>query len=81
MMRPVRRIERAEQASAGLLLLPPVAGGASRQASVRAGLLALEQRAPELTALDSWLQAEREIWGTMAAVSLEACSSAEPRSF
>jgi len=36
-----------EQAAAGLALLPPVPGGASRQASVRAGLAALEQRSPE----------------------------------
>jgi 2-C-methyl-D-erythritol 4-phosphate cytidylyltransferase/2-C-methyl-D-erythritol 2,4-cyclodiphosphate synthase len=34
-------------ASAGLNLLPPVLGGATRQASVRAGLEALEARRPE----------------------------------
>jgi 2-C-methyl-D-erythritol 4-phosphate cytidylyltransferase / 2-C-methyl-D-erythritol 2,4-cyclodiphosphate synthase len=33
---------------AGLALLPSVAGGSTRQASVRAGLEALEQRRPEL---------------------------------
>jgi hypothetical protein len=41
----------------------------------------LEQRSSELTALDSWLQAEREIWETMAAGPLQACSSTHPRSF
>jgi len=35
-------------ASADLALLPPVHGGASRQASVRAGLEALEPHRPEL---------------------------------
>jgi 2-C-methyl-D-erythritol 4-phosphate cytidylyltransferase/2-C-methyl-D-erythritol 2,4-cyclodiphosphate synthase len=35
-----------ETAAAGLRLLPPVAGGSSRQASVRAGLEALSSRAP-----------------------------------
>ena len=39
---------RYEAASAGLDLLPPVLGGATRQASVRAGLEALEVRRPEL---------------------------------
>ena len=37
-----------EAAAAGLKLLPPVAGGASRQASVRAGLEALSARAPDI---------------------------------
>jgi 2-C-methyl-D-erythritol 4-phosphate cytidylyltransferase/2-C-methyl-D-erythritol 2,4-cyclodiphosphate synthase len=37
-----------EAASAGLALLPPVAGGATRQASVRAGLEALASHQPEL---------------------------------
>jgi 2-C-methyl-D-erythritol 4-phosphate cytidylyltransferase/2-C-methyl-D-erythritol 2,4-cyclodiphosphate synthase len=37
-----------EAASAGLDLLPPVLGGATRQASVRAGLEALEARRPEV---------------------------------
>lgn len=37
-----------EIAAAGLRLLPPVAGGASRQASVRAGLEALSPRAPDI---------------------------------
>jgi 2-C-methyl-D-erythritol 4-phosphate cytidylyltransferase / 2-C-methyl-D-erythritol 2,4-cyclodiphosphate synthase len=36
------------QATAGLRLLPPVNGGATRQASVRAGLEALEPRAPDI---------------------------------
>ncbi len=36
------------QATAGLSLLPPVNGGATRQASVRAGLEALEPRAPDI---------------------------------
>src|SRR2546423_10681802 len=35
-------------ASAGLALLPPVHGGASRQASVRAGLEALQPHGPDL---------------------------------
>jgi 2-C-methyl-D-erythritol 4-phosphate cytidylyltransferase/2-C-methyl-D-erythritol 2,4-cyclodiphosphate synthase len=35
------------EATAGLSLLPPVEGGATRQASVRAGLLALEAHAPD----------------------------------
>src|SRR5438552_12548858 len=35
-------------AAAGLNLLPPVAGGATRQASVLAGLEAIAARAPEL---------------------------------
>jgi len=39
---------RYAAASAGLDLLPPVLGGATRQASVRAGLEALEVRRPEL---------------------------------
>jgi 2-C-methyl-D-erythritol 4-phosphate cytidylyltransferase/2-C-methyl-D-erythritol 2,4-cyclodiphosphate synthase len=37
-----------EAASAGLALLPPVFGGATRQASVRAGLEALAPRRPDL---------------------------------
>src|SRR3954453_3223878 len=37
-----------EAASAGLDLLPPVLGGSTRQASVRAGLEALEVRQPEV---------------------------------
>jgi len=37
-----------EAAVSGLRLLPPVAGGASRQASVRAGLEALTARAPDI---------------------------------
>ena len=37
-----------EAASAGLNLLPPVFGGATRQASVRAGLEALAPRRPDL---------------------------------
>jgi 2-C-methyl-D-erythritol 4-phosphate cytidylyltransferase/2-C-methyl-D-erythritol 2,4-cyclodiphosphate synthase len=37
-----------EAASEGLALLPPVFGGATRQASVRAGLEALASRKPEL---------------------------------
>ena len=32
----------------GLRLLPPVLGGATRQASVRAGLEALDARAPDI---------------------------------
>jgi 2-C-methyl-D-erythritol 4-phosphate cytidylyltransferase / 2-C-methyl-D-erythritol 2,4-cyclodiphosphate synthase len=36
------------QASAGIRLLPPVFGGETRQASVRAGLEALESRNPDL---------------------------------
>jgi 2-C-methyl-D-erythritol 4-phosphate cytidylyltransferase/2-C-methyl-D-erythritol 2,4-cyclodiphosphate synthase len=44
----IRMDDRAlfEEATAGIGLLPPVAGGATRQASVRAGLEALEGRAP-----------------------------------
>jgi 2-C-methyl-D-erythritol 4-phosphate cytidylyltransferase/2-C-methyl-D-erythritol 2,4-cyclodiphosphate synthase len=37
-----------EAAAKGLRLLPPVSGGASRQASVRAGLEALAARAPDI---------------------------------
>jgi len=37
-----------EAAAKGLRLLPPVSGGASRQASVRAGLQALAARAPDI---------------------------------
>jgi len=37
-----------EAAARGLRLLPPVSGGASRQASVRAGLEALAGRAPDI---------------------------------
>jgi 2-C-methyl-D-erythritol 4-phosphate cytidylyltransferase/2-C-methyl-D-erythritol 2,4-cyclodiphosphate synthase len=37
-----------ETAAKGLRLLPPVSGGASRQASVRAGLEALSARAPDI---------------------------------
>jgi 2-C-methyl-D-erythritol 4-phosphate cytidylyltransferase/2-C-methyl-D-erythritol 2,4-cyclodiphosphate synthase len=40
--------ERCRQATAGLETLPPVVGGATRQASVRAGLEALSARAPEI---------------------------------
>jgi 2-C-methyl-D-erythritol 4-phosphate cytidylyltransferase/2-C-methyl-D-erythritol 2,4-cyclodiphosphate synthase len=50
-IQPVIRMEdRAlfEAATAGISLLPPVAGGATRQASVRAGLEALEPRAPDI---------------------------------
>jgi 2-C-methyl-D-erythritol 4-phosphate cytidylyltransferase/2-C-methyl-D-erythritol 2,4-cyclodiphosphate synthase len=39
---------RFSEASAGLDLLPPVLGGATRQASVRAGLEALASRAPDI---------------------------------
>src|SRR4051812_5843339 len=41
-------MELYEAASAGLDLLPPVLGGSTRQASVRAGLEALEARRPEV---------------------------------
>jgi 2-C-methyl-D-erythritol 4-phosphate cytidylyltransferase/2-C-methyl-D-erythritol 2,4-cyclodiphosphate synthase len=37
-----------EAAAVGLRLLPPVSGGATRQASVRAGLEALSARAPDI---------------------------------
>jgi 2-C-methyl-D-erythritol 4-phosphate cytidylyltransferase/2-C-methyl-D-erythritol 2,4-cyclodiphosphate synthase len=37
-----------DAASVGLRLLPPVLGGATRQASVRAGLEALDARAPDI---------------------------------
>ena len=37
-----------DEAAAGLATLPPVAGGATRQESVRAGLEALEQHDPEI---------------------------------
>jgi 2-C-methyl-D-erythritol 4-phosphate cytidylyltransferase / 2-C-methyl-D-erythritol 2,4-cyclodiphosphate synthase len=37
-----------EAASSGLQVLPPVPGGATRQASVRAGLEALTRRAPDI---------------------------------
>jgi 2-C-methyl-D-erythritol 4-phosphate cytidylyltransferase/2-C-methyl-D-erythritol 2,4-cyclodiphosphate synthase len=37
-----------DKAAAGLRLLPPVAGGATRQASVRAGLEALNAAAPDI---------------------------------
>src|SRR6185437_10466924 len=37
-----------ETAARQLRLLPPVSGGATRQASVRAGLEALSQRAPDM---------------------------------
>ena len=49
-VQPVIRMEDGtlfEEAAAGLAVLPPVAGGATRQASVRAGLEALARRAPE----------------------------------
>src|SRR5713226_1438231 len=39
---------RYEQASAGLALLPPVFGGATRQVSVRNGLEALAARRPDI---------------------------------
>jgi 2-C-methyl-D-erythritol 4-phosphate cytidylyltransferase/2-C-methyl-D-erythritol 2,4-cyclodiphosphate synthase len=41
-------IRRFEDASIGLNVLPPVFGGATRQASVRAGLEALASRKPDL---------------------------------
>jgi 2-C-methyl-D-erythritol 4-phosphate cytidylyltransferase / 2-C-methyl-D-erythritol 2,4-cyclodiphosphate synthase len=41
-------VERFEEAAAGLKVLPPVFGGATRQASVRAGLEALAARKPQL---------------------------------
>src|SRR5215470_6137083 len=41
-------VQRFEDAAVGLEVLPPVFGGATRQASVRAGLEALAARAPEL---------------------------------
>ena len=50
-IQPVIRMEDRplfEEATAGINLLPPVAGGATRQASVRAGLEALEIRAPDI---------------------------------
>src|SRR5690349_17773958 len=40
--------EAYEGAAKGLRLLPPVLGGATRQASVRAGLEALSTRAPDI---------------------------------
>jgi 2-C-methyl-D-erythritol 4-phosphate cytidylyltransferase/2-C-methyl-D-erythritol 2,4-cyclodiphosphate synthase len=50
-IQPVIRAEdraQYDEAVVGLALLPPVAGGATRQASVRAGLEALAPRAPEI---------------------------------
>jgi 2-C-methyl-D-erythritol 4-phosphate cytidylyltransferase/2-C-methyl-D-erythritol 2,4-cyclodiphosphate synthase len=50
-IQPVIRLEDRslfDEAAAGLTLLPPVAGGATRQASVRAGLEALAARAPDV---------------------------------
>jgi len=50
-IQPVIRMEDRslfESATAGIALLPPVAGGATRQASVRAGLEALEGRRPDV---------------------------------
>jgi len=46
----IRPEDRAlfDAATAGLRILPPVAGGATRQASVRAGLAALAARAPDI---------------------------------
>src|SRR5215475_8167833 len=41
-------VNRFEDAASGLKLLPPVFGGATRQASVRAGLEALAARKPDL---------------------------------
>ena len=41
-------VEMFTAAATGLDLLPPVYGGATRQASVRAGLEALERHAPEI---------------------------------
>src|SRR5262245_27723631 len=41
-------VDRFEDAAAGLRLLPPVFGGATRQASVRAGLEALAAHEPAL---------------------------------
>jgi 2-C-methyl-D-erythritol 4-phosphate cytidylyltransferase/2-C-methyl-D-erythritol 2,4-cyclodiphosphate synthase len=50
-IQPVIRLDDRslfDEAAAGLVLLPPVAGGATRQGSVRAGLEALEARAPDV---------------------------------
>ena len=50
-IQPVIRAEdraQYDEAVAGLTLLPPVPGGATRQASVRAGLEALAPRAPKI---------------------------------
>jgi len=50
-IQPVIRLDDRglfDEASAGLNVLPPVAGGATRQASVRAGLEALEPRGPDI---------------------------------
>src|SRR5690348_15678979 len=50
-VQPVIRMEdraQFEEATAGLTLRAPVAGGATRQASVRAGLEALESLAPDI---------------------------------
>jgi 2-C-methyl-D-erythritol 4-phosphate cytidylyltransferase/2-C-methyl-D-erythritol 2,4-cyclodiphosphate synthase len=50
-IQPVIRAENRadyDEAVAGLALLPPVSGGATRQSSVRAGLEALAPRAPEI---------------------------------
>lgn len=46
----IRSEDRAlyDQAASGLTLLPPVPGGATRQASVRAGLEALAHQSPEI---------------------------------
>jgi 2-C-methyl-D-erythritol 4-phosphate cytidylyltransferase/2-C-methyl-D-erythritol 2,4-cyclodiphosphate synthase len=46
-IRPEDRV-RFDEAAAGLRVLPPVAGGTTRQASVRAGLEALASRAPDV---------------------------------
>ncbi|MEJ2434258.1 MAG: 2-C-methyl-D-erythritol 4-phosphate cytidylyltransferase, partial [Pseudolabrys sp.] len=51
LVQPVIRLaDRAlfDQAAAGLDLLPPTGGGATRQASVRAGLEALAPHQPEI---------------------------------
>ena len=62
-----------EAAAAGLRLLPPVAGGASRQASVRAGLEALSARAPDIVLVHD---AARPFCSTeLVSRAITACSS------
>ncbi len=79
LLQPVGEMAPIEAALAGLDHLPPVGGGATRQASVRAGLEALAPHAPDLVLVHD---AARPLVpeGTIAAViaALGRCAGAIP---
>jgi 2-C-methyl-D-erythritol 4-phosphate cytidylyltransferase/2-C-methyl-D-erythritol 2,4-cyclodiphosphate synthase len=81
-IQPVIRMEDRslfEEATAGIKLLPPVAGGATRQASVRAGLEALAGRNPEIVLVhDAARPFVREALIARAIAAIEKTGAAIP---